>query len=110
MKTMSQEAGGKIKNYIKGVTNAEELKQDSKIHYHNSSSERQGGRKKLKIESKSILNNNINRRKPQKNNTYVANVSNLRNLKKEIKCIAKKITGKKACGKSIDKEKEKILL
>ena len=82
-KSMSQEAGGKIKNYIKGVTNAEELKQDSKIHYHNSSSERQGGRKKLKIESKSILNNNINRRKPQKNNTYVANVSNLRNLKKE---------------------------
>ena len=30
--------------------------------------------------------------------------------KREIKCIAKKITGKKACGKSLDKEKEKILM
>ena len=78
-KSVSQEPGGKIKNYIKGVTNVEELKQDSKIHQHNSSSER--GIKKIKIDSKNIVNS-INRRK-QKNNTVVAGVHNLRNLKKE---------------------------
>ena len=77
-KSVSQEPGGKIKNYIKGVTNVEELKQDSKIHNHNSS---ERGIKKLKIESK-INVNNVNRRK-QKNNTVVAGVHNLRNLKKE---------------------------
>ena len=78
-KSVSQEPGGKIKNYIKGVTNVEELKQDSKIHQHNSSSER--GIKKIKIDSKNIVNS-VNRRK-QKNNTVVAGVHNLRNLKKE---------------------------
>ena len=78
-KSVSQEPGGKIKNYIKGVTNDEELKQDSKIHQHNSSSER--GIKKIKIDSKNIVNS-VNRRK-QKNNTVVAGVHNLRNLKKE---------------------------
>ena len=31
-KSVSQEPGSKIKNYIKGVTNVEELKQDSKVH------------------------------------------------------------------------------
>ena len=78
-KSVSQEPGGKIKNYIKGVTNVEELKQDSKIHQHNSSSER--GIKKIKIDSKNIVNS-VNRRK-HKNNTVVAGVHNLRNLKKE---------------------------
>ena len=77
-KSVSQEPGGKIKNYIKGVTNVEELKQDSRIH-HNSSSERFG--KKIKIEQKNNVNS-LNRRK-QKNNTVVAGVHNLRNLKKE---------------------------
>ena len=78
-KSVSQEPGGKIKNYIKGVTNVEELKQDSRVH-NNLSSERI--KKKLKTEQKSTSNNNINRKK-QKNNTVVAGVNNLRNLKKE---------------------------
>ena len=77
-KSVSQEPGGKIKNYIKGVTNVEELKQDSRIH-HNSSSERFG--KKIKIEQKNNVNS-LNRRK-QKHNTVVAGVHNLRNLKKD---------------------------
>ena len=78
-KSVSQEPGGKIKNYIKGVTNVEELKQDSRVH-NNLSSERI--KKKLKTEQKSNSNNNINRKK-QKNNTVVAGINNLRNLKKE---------------------------
>ena len=78
-KSVSQEPGGKIKNYIKGVTNAEELKQDSRVH-HNLSSER--SKKKIKVEQKNSGNNNLNRRR-QKNNTVVAVVNNLRNLKKE---------------------------
>ena len=77
-KSVSQEPGGKIKNYIKGVTNVEELKQDSKVHNHNLSGERI---KKLKIETKNNINS-VNRRK-QKNYTVVAGVHNLRNLKKE---------------------------
>ena len=68
-KSVSQEPGGKIKNYIKGVTNVEELKQDSKVHNHNLSSERI---KKLKIETKNNINS-VNRRK-QKNYTVVAGV------------------------------------
>ena len=78
-KSVSQEPGGKIKNYIKGMTNVEELKQDSRVH-NNLSSER--SKKKIKIEQKNNTNSNINRRK-QKNNTVVAGVNNLRNLKKE---------------------------
>ena len=31
-KSVSQEPGSKIKNYIKGVTNVEELNKDSKVH------------------------------------------------------------------------------
>ena len=77
-KSVSQEPGGKIKNYIKGVTNVEELKQDSKVHNLNLSGERI---KKLKIETKNNINS-VNRRK-QKNYTVVAGVHNLRNLKKE---------------------------
>ena len=78
-KSVSQEPGGKIKNYIKGVTNAEELKQDSRVH-NNLSSER--SKKKIRVDQKNIGNNNTNRKR-QKNNTVVAGVNNLRNLKKE---------------------------
>ena len=83
-KSVSQEPGGKIKNYIKGVTNVEELKQDSKTHNLSS-----GSRKKIKIDSKTNIKqlnikeeNNRSRRK-HKINTVVAGVHNLRNLKKE---------------------------
>ena len=79
-KSVSQEPGGKIKNYIKGVTNVEELKQDSRVH-QNLSSER--SKKKIKIEQKNYNNNNNLNRRKQKNNTVVAGVNNLRNLKKE---------------------------
>ena len=84
-KSVSQEPGGKIKNYIRGVTNAEELKKDSKIH--NLSSER--SRKKIKMDSKTNIKqlnikdeNNKSRRK-HKINTVVAGVHSLRNLRKE---------------------------
>ena len=79
-KSVSQEPGGKIKNYIKGVTNAEELKQDSRVH-QNLSSER--SKKNIKIEQKNKNVNNNVIRKNKKNNTVVAGVNNLRNLKKE---------------------------
>ena len=83
--SVSQESGGKIKNYIKGVTNAEELKQDSKSHNLNNEKDI----KKNKAENKTNITklnikeeNNINIKR-HKSNTVVDIVHNLRNLKKE---------------------------
>ena len=86
-KSVSQEPGSKIKSYIKGVTNVEELNKDSKIH------DLSGGKhkKKSKIDlhknfkNINIKDDNINRRK-QKAPTVVSGYSNLRKinpLKKE---------------------------
>ena len=83
--SVSQEPGGKIKNYIKGVTNAEELKQDSKVH--NTSVEKNLKRtkngSKTNIKTVNIKEENSLCRKKHKNNTVVDVVHNLRNLKKE---------------------------
>ena len=85
--SVSQEPSGKIKNYIKGVTNAEELKQDSKVHSLNN--DKSLKKSKSKLEGKNNLKNlsikeenGITRRK-HKNNTVVDVVHNLRSLKKE---------------------------
>ena len=84
-RSVSNELDSKLKSYIKGVTNADELKQDSKIH--NESSDR--GRGKSKIDNNNIIKNinhkdesNLSLRK-HKSNTIVNVVHNLRNLKKE---------------------------
>ena len=79
-KSMSHELNGKIKNYIKGVTNVEELKQDSKIHPPDNDKKRPIN----KIEEKNNIKqeNNMSLRK-QKSNTVIDIVHNLRNLKKE---------------------------
>ena len=84
-KSVSHEPDGKLKNYIKGVASAEELKIDSKIH--NSSNDK--NLKKNKIENKNNIkslkvkrDNNSSLRK-HKNNTVVDVVNNLRNLKKD---------------------------
>ena len=79
-RSISHELDGKLKSYIKGVTNAEELKQDSKIHDESSDK----GRKKNKIENNNMKNteSNLSLRK-HKSNNVVNVVHNLRNLKKE---------------------------
>ena len=85
IRSVSHEKNGKIKNYIKGFTNVDELKQDSKDH--NNSIDK--GRRKSKIENRDIVrrlnlkeeNNIINR--AAKNNTVVDVVHNLKNLRKE---------------------------
>ena len=72
-KSMSQELNGKIKNYIKGVTNVEELKQGSKIHPPDNDKKRA----KNKIEEKNNIKqeNNMSLRK-QKSNTVIDIVHN----------------------------------
>ena len=79
--SVSQEPGSKIKNYIKGVTNVEELNKDSKIH------DLSGGKskKKPKIEiHKNIRNINIKEdntiRKNKKSTTVILGPSNLRKV------------------------------
>ena len=85
--SVSQEPGGKIKNYIKGVTNAEELKEDSKVH--SISNDKSLKKSKSKVVGKNNLKNlNIKEensliKRKHKNNTVVDVVHNLRDLKKE---------------------------
>ena len=88
-RSVSHELDGKLKNYIKGVTNAEELKQDSKIHEENDDKNDDKLKKKSKGENKSNAKNlnireenNLSLRK-HKSNTVVNVVHNLRNLRKE---------------------------
>ena len=84
-KSISHEPDGKLKNYIRGVASAEEIKQDSKIH--NSSNDK--NLKKNKIEHKTNIKNvkikkeNNSCLRKHKSNTVVDVVNNLRNLKKE---------------------------
>ena len=89
-KSVSQEQGSKIKNYIKGVTNAEELKQDSKVH------DLSGGKykKKSKMElNKNFRNFNIKEdavfRRKNKSPTMISGPSNL----KKINPLKKETTG-----------------
>ena len=79
-RSVSHELDGKLKSYIKGMTNAEELKQDSKIHDESSDK----GRRKSKIDNNNAKNieSNLSLRK-HKSNNIVNVVHNLRNLKKE---------------------------
>ena len=73
------------KNYIKGVTNAEELKQDSKIHEENDDKVKKKSKGENKSNSKNLNireENNLSLRK-HKSNTVVNVVHNLRNLRKE---------------------------
>ena len=85
LRSVSHEKNGKIKNYIKGFTNVDELKQDSKFHYTSIDK----AKRKSKVDNGDIVrrlnlkdeNNMI--RKTQKNNTVVDVVHNLKNLRKE---------------------------
>ena len=84
-RSVSHELDGKLKNYIKGVTNAEELKQDSKIHEENDDKVKKKSKGENKSNSKNLNireENNLSLRK-HKNNTVVNVVHNLRNLRKE---------------------------
>ena len=85
LRSVSHEKNGKIKNYIKGFTNVDELRQDSKFHYTSIDK----AKRKSKVDNRDIVrrlnlkdeNNMI--RKTQKNNTVVDVVHNLKNLRKE---------------------------
>ena len=62
-RSISHELDGKLKSYIKGVTNAEELKQDSKVHDESSDKGRKINIKKMEkiiIIKDIIANNEIN--------------------------------------------------
>ena len=86
-KSVSQEPGSKIKNYIKGVTNVEELNKDSKVHDLSGEKHKKKTKMELYKNFKSINikdDNGVVRRK-QKATTIVSGPSNLRkinNLKK----------------------------
>ena len=89
-KSVSQEPGSKIKNYIKGVTNVEELNKDSKIH------DLSGGKNKKKSKldlHKNFKNINIKDdiiiRRKQKSPTVVSGTSNIR----KINTVKKENTG-----------------
>jgi len=83
-KSVSQEPGSKIKNYIKGVTNVEELKQDSKVH--NLSGGKNAKKNPRTDIKKNVVNlnlkedENVNRRK-QKAPTLVSNQIKLQKVK-----------------------------
>ena len=84
-RSVSHELDGKLKNYIKGVTNAEELKQDSKIHEENDDKLKKKSKGENKSNAKNLNireENNLSLRK-HKSNTVVNVVHNLRNLRKE---------------------------
>ena len=89
-KSVSQEPGSKIKNYIKGVTNVEELNKDSKVH------DLSGGKNKKKPKldlHKNFKNINIKDdiiiRRKQKSPTVVSGTSNIR----KINTVKKENTG-----------------
>ena len=89
-KSVSQEPGSKIKNYIKGVTNVEELNKDSKIH------DLSGGKNKKKSKldlHKNFKNINIKDdiiiRRKRKSPTVVSGTSNIR----KINTVKKENTG-----------------
>ena len=84
-RSVSHELDGKLKSYIKGMTNAEELKQDSKIHEENDDKLKKKSKGENKSNAKNLNireENNLSLRK-HKNNTVVNVVHNLRNLRKE---------------------------
>ena len=83
-KSVSQEPGSKIKNYIKGVTNVEELNKDSKVH------DLSGGKNNKKNYrtdvKKHVVNLNLKEdenimRKKQKAPTLLSNQIKLQNVK-----------------------------
>ena len=87
-KSVSQEPGSKIKNYIKGVTNVEELKQDSKVH------DLSGGKSTKKNQRTDIKKNVVNlnlkeeenvTRKKQKASTLLPNQIKFQKVKPLIK-------------------------
>ena len=89
-KSVSQEPGSKIKSYIKGVTNVEELNKDSKVH------DLSGGKNKKKPKldlHKNFKNINIKDgiiiRRKQKSPTVVSGTSNIR----KINTVKKENTG-----------------
>ena len=89
-KSVSQEPGSKIKSYIKGVTNVEELNKDSKVH------DLSGGKNKKKPKLDLHKNfKNINTkddiiiRRKQKSPTVVSGTSN----KRKINTVKKENTG-----------------
>ena len=80
--SVSQEPGSKIKSYIKGVTNAEELNKDSKIHDLSSGKIKRKSKMELKKNPKSINTKEefIIRRKQKIPTVVVYGPSNLKKL------------------------------
>ena len=86
--SVSQEPGSKIKNYIKGVTNAEELKKDSKIHDLSNGKNKKKSKIEIKKTNKNTKEDIIIRRK-QKSSTAISYPPNL----KKINTLKKQNTG-----------------
>ena len=80
--SVSQEPGSKIKSYIKGVTNAEELNKDSKIHDLSSGKIKRKSKMELRKNPKSINTKEefIIRRKQKIPTVVVYGPSNLKKL------------------------------
>ena len=80
--SVSQEPGSKIKSYIKGVTNAEELNKDSKIHDLSSGKIKRRSKMELRKNPKSINTKDeyIIRRKQKIPTVIVYGPSNLKKL------------------------------
>ena len=76
----SQEPGSKIKNYIKGVTNAEELKLDSKIHDLSDEKYKKKSKMELRKNSRNLnIKEDIIIRKKKRTPTFVFGQSYLKN-------------------------------
>ena len=76
----SQEPGSKIKNYIKGVTNVEELKLDSKIHDLSGEKYKKKSKMELRKNSRNLnIKEDIIIRKKKKTPTFVFGQSYLKN-------------------------------
>ena len=81
--SVSQEPGSKIKDYIKGVTNAEELKQDSKCHDLSCGKNRKKSKKDLTRNLKNInvnIKDEVLVRRKKKIHTAVYATSNLKKI------------------------------
>ncbi len=81
--SVSQEPGSKIKDYIKGVTNAEELKQDSKCHDLSCGKNRKKSKKDLTRNLKNInvnIKDEVLVRRKKKIHTAVFAASNIKKI------------------------------
>ena len=79
--SVSQEPGSKIKDYIKGVTNVEELKQDSKYHDLSCGKIKKKSKKEMNKSCKNInVKDDVMGRRKKKTLTFVSIPSNIKKI------------------------------